>query len=189
MPFRLRPLEALVYFLPKRQDGAVLAVSQATQIIKSVGEVGDAYHRLILLVGPKMSGKTMSLIAVESEKRWPRININLTLSERLLDLTVIQRAVRIPSLIEEIIRAHGQDVVLLDNIEMLFSTELTIDPFRLLQNLARHRTIVAAWPGTFETTDLTYAEPGHREFRKISRPQAAVLLTNGDSPYPNEGVE
>ena len=57
------------------------------------------------------------------------------------------------------IRDEGSEVVLLDNIELLFATELAQDPLRLLQSLSRNRTIVAAWPGNFDGGALTYAEP------------------------------
>ena len=44
------------------------------------------------------------------------------------------------------IRAEKSDVVLLDNIELLFAVEFAQDPLRLLQSLSRNVTIVAAWP-------------------------------------------
>ena len=69
-------------------------------------------------------------------------------------------------ILDEIVREERSDVVLLDNIELLFAVELAQDPLRLLQSLSRNRTIVAAWPGTFDGKTLTYAEPGHPEARR-----------------------
>jgi hypothetical protein len=129
----------------------------------------------VLAVGEARSGKTGALTDLSNAKGWPRINVNLQLAERLLDLTQKQRAIRVASLLDDIVKAASSDVVLLDNIEMLFAVELAQDPLRLLQGLSRNRTIVASWPGSFDGQALTYAEPGHREFKKYAAPQAVIV--------------
>src|SRR5262249_62434896 len=98
-------------------------------------------------------------------------NLNLELSRLLLDLTVRQRALHVPRLLEEIVQAQGGEVTLLDNIELLFDVHLKQDPLRCLQGLSRHRTVVAAWPDSFGPGErppgvLAYAEPGHPELRR-----------------------
>jgi hypothetical protein len=130
-----------------------------------------------LLVGPARSGKTPAFSDIARANGWPRINVNLQLAERLLELTQRQRAVRLAAALDDIVKATSADVVLLDNIEMLFAVELAQDPLRLLQGLSRNRTIVAAWPGGFAGQVLTYAEPGHREFRKYVAPDAVIVPT------------
>jgi hypothetical protein len=42
--------------------------------------------------------------------------------------------------------------------------------------LSRNRTVVVSSPGKFDGAALTYAEPGHREFKKYSNPK--VLIVN-----------
>ena len=71
-----------------------------------------------------------------------------------------------PRLLDEIIRASASEVVLLDNIEILFDTSLNQDPLRLLQGLSRNKTVVAAWSGYIESEHLVYATPGHPEYRR-----------------------
>ena len=71
--------------------------------------------------------------------------------------------------------------MLLDNIELLFAPHLAQDPLRLLQRLARNRTIGVAWPGSVAAGVLTYGEPGHGEFRKYVKPEAVVLTTMSSS--------
>jgi hypothetical protein len=112
---------------------------------------------------------------VHEERGWSRLNINLRLSERLLELTQKQRKVRVAAMLDEIVRAENSSVVVLDNIEMLFSQELEQDPLRLLQGLSRNSTIIAAWPGTIDRGCLTYAEPGHPEARRYVSPQACIV--------------
>ena len=60
------------------------------------------------------------------------------------------------------------DVVLLDNIEVLFDVALKQDPLRLLQGLSRNKTVVAAWSGSVNADHLIYSTPGHPEYRRYA---------------------
>lgn len=141
------------------------------QIVRKIDEVKDGYHRLVLVVAPEGAGKTAALRAVGERMGAPCINVNLELSRRLLDLTERQRSLNVQGLVEEVVAETGADLVLLDNIEIMFDPKLQQDPLRCLQQLARHRTVVAAWGGAV-TDDgaasavLTYAAPGHPEYRR-----------------------
>ncbi len=108
--------------------------------------------------------------------------MNLLLSERLLELTVRQRALRVARIVDDIVTECGGDPVMLDNIEMLFHPDLKQDPLRLLQSLSRNRTIVATWRGAFQRGALTYASPDHPEFRRFDDPQALIVATAARHP-------
>jgi hypothetical protein len=140
----------------------------------------EAYYKLVLAVGPARTGKTAVLTELAKQHSWPRLNVNLRLSERLLELTHRQRAARVAGILDDLIREEKSEVVLLDNIELLFAEELAQDPLRLLQSLSRNRAIVAAWPGGFDGVSLTYAEPGHPETRRYQTPEAVIVKT-GDT--------
>jgi hypothetical protein len=154
----------------------------SSRINESILGANGLYHRLVLVVGSARTGKTGALTNLAAAKGWSRINVNLQLAERLLDLTQKQRAVRVAGLLDDIVKAEASDVALLDNIEMLFAVELAQDPLRLLQGLSRNRTVVASWPGSFDGQALTYAEPGHREFKKYVAPQAVIVSTADAQP-------
>ena len=150
------------------------------QIVRKIGEVADLYYRLVLLVAPEGAGKTAALQAVSEQIGAPRINVNLELSRRLLDLTQRQRVLHVQHLLQEIVGEAAPDVVLLDNIEILFDPKLQQHPLRCLQQLARHRTVVAAWGGTVlgddpRTAVLTYAAPGHPEYRRYPTGDLVVV--------------
>jgi hypothetical protein len=151
--------------------------SLSSKIEDVLPRTNDAYYKLILAVGPARLGKTTALSELAARHNWPRLNVNLRLSQKLLDLTHRQRAVRVAGILDDLVREAASDVVLLDNIELLFAEDLAQDPLRLLQSLSRNRTIVAAWPGIFDGTSLTYAEPGHPEVRRYSTPQAVIVRT------------
>ncbi|MBW2068237.1 MAG: BREX-3 system P-loop-containing protein BrxF [Deltaproteobacteria bacterium] len=136
------------------------------QVLQKIDEVRELYYRLILLVGPAGSGKTSVLQEVSVVSSAPLINVNLELSRRMLDLTERQQTLRLPRLLGEIVGEVTGELVLLDNIEILFDVHLKQDPLRLLQGLSRNKTIVAAWNGTIVGGYLTYAEPGHPEYRR-----------------------
>jgi hypothetical protein len=152
----------------------------ASQIQEVLPRTRDAYYKLVLAVGPARSGKTAMLTELAAQHSWPRVNVNLRLSEQLLELTHRQRATRVANILDDMVRSEQSDVVLLDNIELLFAEELAQDPLRLLQSLSRNRAIIAAWPGGFDGACLTYAEPGHPEARRYQTPQA-VIVNAGDS--------
>lgn len=139
------------------------------------------YHRLVLVVGPARSGKTRLLQATSADYGWPLINLNQRVSELLLELTQRQRALRVPRIVADVLASTSADIVLVDNLELLFSPDLAQDPLRLLQGLARNRTVVASWPGVVIGRQLTYAEPSHPEYRRYPEPDTLWLSLPGDA--------
>jgi len=143
-----------------------VAASTSEEIIDKVNQAHELYHRLVLVVGASGSGKTSILQEVSKQTGFRYINLNLELSRALLELTERQRILRLPLLIDEIIGKTGDQVVLIDNIEILFEVSLKQDPLRLLQQISRNQTVVAAWNGTMAGGYLTYAAPNHPEYRR-----------------------
>jgi len=152
-----------------------MPVTLSQRIAERVPDAALLYHRLILLVGPPRTGKTSALRDLAEERGWPLVNVNLELSERLLELTSKQRALRVPRILSEIVERHPGDVLLLDNTEVLFSPDLQQDPLRLLQGLSRNRTVIACWSGEMDGENLTYAQAPHPEYRRYVRPQVIIV--------------
>src|SRR5581483_5340914 len=116
-----------------------------------------------------------ALQSVAQKLSCPLINVNLELSKRMLELTRIQRSRQVERLLKDVIAAAPGDVVLLDNLEILFDPALEVEPLRLLQVSSRNRTVVASWNGNFKDGTLTYAEPGHPEFIQFKQTDAVVI--------------
>lgn len=107
--------------------------------------------------------------------------MNLELSRRLLDLTERQRSLQVSRLLSEIVGKDGDQVVLLDNLEILFDVSLKQDPLRLLQRISRNKTVVAAWNGSLENGYLTYATPDHPEYFRCMA-QDLLVASPGEMP-------
>ena len=145
------------------------------QIEDLLPTLSGLYHRLLLIVGPVGSGKTPLLKDLCRKEEIPYLNVNLALSEHLLDLTDRQRALRAQRILAGLLDEQQGDVIALDNIELLFDPSLHLDPLLCLQGLSRNQTLIAAWGGNYVGSVLTYAEPGHPEYQRYKRPEASVL--------------
>jgi hypothetical protein len=179
-----------------------MAEPLADRVIKRIGQAAELYHRLVVLVAPAGAGKTAALQDVHERTAAPLVNVNLELSRRMLDLTERQRALQLPRLLAEIVAASAADVVLLDNIEILFDVSLKQDPLRLLQGLSRNKTVVVAWSGEIRTEGrelrteldtsydsshitqssslyLVYATPDHPEYKRY--PVRDFLVVNPEA--------
>ena len=151
----------------------------ADQILRKVKQTTELYHRLILVVAPAGSGKTAALKHVQDSTGAQLINVNLELSRRMLDLTERQRILQLPRLLGEIIGDHNAEIILLDNIEIIFDLGLRQDPLRLLQGISRNKTVVAAWNGTIVEEFLTYAAPDHAEYRRYPMRDLLIVTPEG----------
>ena len=156
-----------------------MAEPLSDKVIRSIDQAAELYHRLVVLVAPAGAGKTAALRDVRDRTGAPLVNVNLELSRRMLDLTERQRALQLPRLLAEIVGTALADVVLLDNIEVLFDVSLKQDPLRLLQGLSRNRTVVAAWSGSIDGEHMLYATPDHAEYRRY--PSRDILVVSPEA--------
>lgn len=152
-------------------SAAALALKEKADDLAAHG----GYHRLLLLVGPPRSGKTTAVREFATEVGWPRLNLNLVLSERLLDVPSRFRQIKVLELLREVAEAAPGNGLVLDNIELLFQRSLQVDPLQALLAVSRSRVVVAAWCGDYSDTALTYAAPGHAEYRHYPEPECTIL--------------
>jgi DNA polymerase III delta prime subunit len=151
-------------------SGVILA-----QLEQAIEQASSQYFRLVILAGPPGSGKTATMQSVAQKIGCQVVNVNLELSKKMLELSRTQRSRQVARLMKEVIAAVSGNVVLLDNLEILFDTGLAVEPLRLLQVSSRNRTVVASWSGSYVSGTLTYAEPGHPEFVQFKQSEAVVI--------------
>ena len=152
-----------------------METSAVTKLEQAIERAASQYYRLVILVGVPASGKTTALQSVAQKLGCPIVNVNMELSKRLLELTRAQRSRQVERLLKEVIAAAPGEVVLLDNLEILFDISLEVVPLPLLQAASRNRTVVASWNGSFQGGTLTYAEPGHPEFVQFKQTDAVII--------------
>lgn len=138
----------------------------AWKVKKAIQHAEQRSERLVLLVGPNGRGKAAALEEVAEQTGAPVVNVNLELARRLLDLTSSQRPLQVRRLLGEVLAELGSEVVVLDRLELLFDTALRQNPLRLLKDLSRQWTVIAAWSGITDSDHIHYAEPGHPEYRR-----------------------
>ena len=152
-----------------------MAEPLADQIMTKFEKTAELYHRLLLVVAPAGAGKTSALQEVRERTGATLVNVNLELSRRMLELTERQRALNLQRLLQEILANGSDEMILLDNIEVIFHVDLKQDPLRLLQRLSRTKTMVVAWNGTIAENSLIYATPDHPEYRRYQIRELVVV--------------
>jgi hypothetical protein len=94
----------------------------AAKLQEAIEQAASQYFRLVILTGAPASGKAAALQSLSRKFDYPLVNVNLELSKRILELTRTQRSRQVERLLKEVIVATPSDVVLLDNLEILFDT-------------------------------------------------------------------
>ena len=151
-----------------------MAAPMLETLVAQIAKANELYHRLVLIVAPSGSGKTVALQSVAARTGVPLLNLNLEISRRMIDIAERQRGLRLPQVLEEVV-GRDDPLVLLDNIGILFDVTLKQDPLRLLQGVSRNRTVAAAWSGTLENGYLSYATPEHPEHRRYPHRELVVV--------------
>lgn len=142
----------------------------ALDIIKQqISEASLREEKLVILVGRPGSGKSRVLRQLTKNNY---LNLSKELSRRMLSIPREKRPEQVFHLLQEIVESQQESVLLFDNIEILFLPELDLEPLKVLSKLSREKTVVAAWVGSFDGTQLIWSEPG--------RPDYKVFLTDKD---------
>lgn len=129
-------------------------------------EIGALHSKLILLVGAPHTGKTALLVAFAGRVDASTLNVGSELGRRLAAIPQKQRHLQAGTALRELADEHAKgDLLLMDNIELLFDTTLQLNPLDLLKKHAHSRRVVAVWPGELRDGRLTYADMGHSEHR------------------------
>ena len=143
------------------------------QLGRLVDEVGALQSKLILLIGQPNSGKSALLNSLGKRKGVTPLNVGVALGARLAGLPQRQRHLKTTTIMRELTDQHAPgDLLLLDNIELLFDRSLQLDPLDLLKRHAHSKRVVAVWPGQLQGDSrkgrLTYADMGHPEHQDYS---------------------
>jgi len=123
---------------------------------------------LRIISGRSGTGKTALLRKWADRHGYSYLNIGSLVSQRTLGYSPAEWSNTVQHEFRDAVESAEGDVVLCDNIELLFASELSLDPLRLLKQAARRKAVVAAWDGSYDGSTLSYAAPGHDEYQAYS---------------------
>lgn len=104
------------------------------------------------------------------------LNINRIISELLLDIPSKLQAIKTQQTITEVIRNNPQKVIVIDNVEILFSPILKVKPIELFRELSRYKTIIVIWRYSYENNRLVYAVPEHTEYQEVQINKNEIII-------------
>jgi hypothetical protein len=138
-----------------------------THLVSLIEDIAVRPNKLILLVGEPRCGKTALLTDLAQRRGSKILTLGVMLGQPLAALPQRQRPLHVNSLLRRLADEYARDnLLLLDNLELLFDRSLKLDPLHLLKQLAHARRVVAAWPGQLREGRLTYADRGHPEYQE-----------------------
>ncbi|MFA5467406.1 MAG: BREX-3 system P-loop-containing protein BrxF [Candidatus Izemoplasmatales bacterium] len=128
--------------------------------------------RLILLVATSGRGKTQVIRKYAEENGLPVLSFGLLITKAI---QAGLQAEKLLGYLHQELEGLG-DVVLLDNLEVLFQPDLKLQVLQLLKLLSKERTIIAAFPGRVIDGSLVYAEAFHPEYKVFSQYEIKDLV-------------
>ncbi|HFQ3866596.1 BREX-3 system P-loop-containing protein BrxF [Enterococcus lactis] len=108
------------------------------------------------------------------------VNLNLPLSELLLKKSRRSWYLTASDFIKGIIEQSSEEVVLFDNFELILNPELGVNFMDLLLELSKIKVVLIAWHYDIEGTTLIYAQPGHKEYRRIEMREDQLFFWIGE---------
>jgi hypothetical protein len=140
-------------------------MTKIESLIASIDGTSTLRSRIVWLVGLPGVGKTALLYnLVEKSPNYQHININKLLCEKLLGDAPDKRRFIGGIHLADILSPKANNVWLVDNIEVLFSSEIKLSIVDSLKAIAQQVPLVVAWPGRFENGRLIYGARNHSDY-------------------------
>lgn len=120
---------------------------------------------------------TLSADAVMNKfKRYNYISLGKILSSALLKYKKVDRKNYVISELEKIFHNISSKNLIIDDIDMLFNPEYSIDILGYFIKTGRNRRLIILWPGEYVSGSLTYASPEYEDYRKYIVKDYNIIL-------------
>jgi len=145
-------------------------------LLKDTIERAKKYQTKLIIVTGKDASRLLEIASAVDD--FQLINMDLELSEKLVDIPKQNRPKLITSVFADLLIENRSKVLCLDHIHILFDCTLSVDPLKLLRSNAKNLTLVVAWPGDKNASSLSYATPNHPEYRsyKVSEYDETIFI-------------
>lgn len=97
---------------------------------------------------------------------WKWINLGLVVSEQLCRLPKEQRKRMVADVVINAIKKTPSRNIVVENIDLLFSPEYSLDVIRTLQLAGKNKRLLVIWAGDYQDGVLTYAQPDCPDFHR-----------------------
>jgi chromosomal replication initiation ATPase DnaA len=138
------------------------------RLLRAIKGASNDHFKLIIISGGFNTGKTQLLKKVSDEFNYLYLNLNLILSKKLLQIKEDSYITHSQDVIKEIFDEINERILLIDNIELLFSKEVaSLNPVEVFKNLARDKIIVLSLPGKFKGDKIEYSTMDRNDYKSM----------------------
>jgi hypothetical protein len=131
------------------------------RLSEAVIDAREQHFRLVWVAGGAAMERSHLLKAYADFTSSRYIEVGKSLSERLLELPVPQRAVSVQDTLSGLLANARDQITCLDHIEILFEPSLHVNAVEMVKSLSRYFLMVVAWPGHAEQQSLIFGPKGH----------------------------
>ena len=154
-------------------------MSKIDNLIASIDSATSLRSRIVWLVGLPGTGKSAMLNQLKVKRtKYLYKNINKLLCEKLLDDAPDKWKFISGTYLADILSPKANDAWLVDNIEVLFSSELKLSIVDSLKTIALQVPLVVAWPGKYENGRLIYGARTHLDYYEYQLDSPVVVDLN-----------
>ena len=146
-----------------------------------LSDASKKYHRLVIVLGLPHTGKSKILHKFKEYSKTVLINLNLVLSEKLLNFPSTIQQFKVEEIIQNIITPYQNKTLLVDNTEILFDPNLNLDVLNLFKRISRHQTCIITWTGSISDGKLRFSESGYWGSKtSYELGDIEIIILNGD---------
>lgn len=135
-------------------------------LLRAIKGANNDHFKLIIISGGFKTGKTYLMKKIANDFEYIYLNLNLILSRRLLQIKEDSYVTQSQDIIKEIFDELNEKILLVDNIELLFSKEVAaLNPVEVFKNLARDKIIILSLPGKIKGDKIQYSTMDRTDYK------------------------
>jgi hypothetical protein len=141
--------------------------SEYATIQALVDQIRLAHYRLVWIAGGSSAMRSDFIRQCALNIRCPVLSIGRALSSNILDQPAPLRSASAQEAFYDMLHTSESDALCLDHLEILFDEALMLKAVDLVRNASRRFVLVASWPGTADSTCLTFGPADHPSYFRI----------------------
>jgi hypothetical protein len=126
-----------------------------------------AHYRLVWIAGGSSAIRSDCIRQCAQKIRCPVLSIGRALSSSILDQPAPLRPASAEEAFYDMLHTSKSDVLCLDHLEILFDEALMLNAVDLIRNASRRFVLIASWPGTADSSCLTFGPADHPSYSRI----------------------